>query len=394
MKRDVTFSGRIGPLPGRNALSRLADGLRADGKPPLNLSESNPSRCGISPAGFLESLSNPGSLAYEPDPRGLARARSTLAARLGCGIGEIFLSASTSEAYSWLFKLLCDPGDSVLVPKPGYPLFDWLAGLEGVKARPYQLRYAHGAGWSVDLDGLRDAAEATGAKALVVINPNNPTGSYIRGIERDAIVALCAERGMALIADEVFLPYRLEADAEPKTLGGECGCLCFALDGMSKLMCLPQLKLGWIRASGPAPALSAALARLEIIADTYLSVGAPAMHALPALLPGADAFVAGLRSRLSGNLARARTLLEGPTSPFRVLRCDGGWAAIVECPRIMDDEELALGLLREEGVSAQPGYLFDFEAEGYLAISLLLEPERFDDGVARLRRYLDRSLER
>ena len=392
MEQEPRFSSRVGPLRGSNPVSALMDSLRAAGRPVINLAESNPTRCGLSPGGVMAALADPASLSYSPDPRGLPVAREALAARLDCGTGELFLAASTSEAYSWLFKLACDPGDAVLVPKPGYPLFDWLAGLEGVRAQPYRLGYAHGAGWRIDLDALRDAAVASDARALVVIHPNNPTGSYLRDAERRAVVELCAERGMALISDEVFRPYAVEAARPPASLGGERDCLCFSLDGLSKLLCLPQLKLGWIRASGPPAALAGALARLEIIADTYLSAGAPAMNALPALLAGADSFVDGVRQRLARNLASARRILGEGSTPYRVLRCDGGWTAIVECPRLHTDEELALRLLEEEGVAVQPGYLFDFEREGYLAVSLILPPERFDAGVSALRRCLDRML--
>lgn len=367
--------------------------MASEGRAILNLSESNPTRCGLFPEGVLAALSNAASLEYHPDPRGLPGARQALALRLDCEPDDLFLAASTSEAYGWLFKLLCDPGDAVLVPKPGYPLFDYLAGLEGVRAIPYRLEYKHADGWFIDLDGLEQAAAATGARALVVINPNNPTGSFIRQAERARLVDFCSRNGMALISDEVFLPYALEADGSQESLGGQDGCLTFILDGLSKLMCLPQLKLGWIRVGGPPALRGQAMARLEVIADTYLSAGAPAMNALPLLLPGADAFVARTRRRLLLNLGVLKERFGGDDSPFRVLRCDGGWIALLECPRIETDEDLALGLLEAEGVAVHPGYFFDFEREGCLALSLLLEPPRFAEGVDRLGRFLDRIIE-
>jgi hypothetical protein len=304
-------------------------------------------------------------------------------------VEEYFLSASTSEAYSWLFKLLCNPGDTVLVPKPGYPLFDYLAGLEAVKAEPYQLEYHHPGPWRIDLDQLREKALSTKAKALVLIHPNNPTGSYIAQNEREALLEICEQTGMAIIADEVFLPYCLEVLGQPKSFSGEGRCLVFTLDGLSKLVGLPQFKLGWLRLTGPAALVAEAGERLEIIADTYLSVGAPVMNALPALLQKADSFIQKLRLRLGANLAGAREVLGFGDSPYRVLRCDGGWTALIEYPRILTDEELALGLLREAGVYVHPGFFYDTGRDGYLAISLILEQELFSEGLGKLRTYLD-----
>lgn len=385
--RRLTFSGRIAAAAHDNRLAQAVAARRARGLPILNLAESNPSRCGLKPSGVIEALARPENLRYDPDPRGLAGPREALAARLGCRHGELFLAASTSEAYAWLFKLLCDPGQAVLVPKPGYPLFDYLAGLEGLRALPYRLEYRHPAGWAIDLDGLMRVADDHDARAVVVINPNNPTGSYLGEAERRVLVDFAASRGIAIISDEVFLPYAVEGGGT--SLGGEDDCLCFTLDGLSKLLCLPQLKLGWIRISGPAPLAREAASRLDIIADTYLSAGAPAMNALPALLPQADAFVSSVRERLRGNLTALRAAFESADSPYRVLRCEGGWTALLECPRVRTDEELALGLLEGEGIALHPGYLYDFDREGYLALSLILPPDEFARGLAGLKRYLD-----
>ncbi len=392
MDATYRFSSRVGADTHDNRIALLARELKATGIPVLNLAESNPTRCGLVYPGTLDALGEPASLAYEPDSRGLLVARTALSRRLGCSPQELFLSASTSEAYAWLFKLLCEPGEAVLVPKPGYPLFDYLAGLEGVRAEPYRLEYSHPHGWRIDIDELAERAGRCGARAVVVINPNNPTGSYLAREERERLVALCAERGLTIISDEVFLPYALEADGTQASLGGEDRCLCFTLDGLSKLMCLPQLKLGWMRVSGPPDAVGQAQSRLEVIADTYLSAGAPVMNALPSLLPGADAFVSSVRARLARNLAVLKARFGAPDSPWRVLRCDGGWTAILECPRLCPDEDLVLGLLRAEAVMAHPGYFFDFERDGCLALSLILEPGRFDEGLCRLKRYLDSLL--
>ncbi|MCK7503685.1 MAG: aminotransferase class I/II-fold pyridoxal phosphate-dependent enzyme [Desulfobacterales bacterium] len=249
-----------------------------------------------------------------------------------CGLtvdpADIFLSASTSEAYGWLFKLLADPGDSVLVPKPGYPLFEYLAGLEGVESIPYPLEYRHPRGWRTDLDALESALWSKRPKAVVLIHPNNPTGSYVDPGERPRILELCRAAGAAVIADEVFLPYDLEDGPEPG-FAGETGTPCFVLNGLSKLLGLPQMKLGWIVLAGPKEYRDEAAARLEIVADTYLSTGAPVLHAAPELLPRAPDFVRVLRSRLSSNLALLKDILEGELSPYRVLRCSAGWTAVL-----------------------------------------------------------------
>lgn len=353
------------------------------------MSDSNPTRQGLTPSAGLEAVSGRACLEYAPEPRGLLSARRALAGHFGADEEAYFLSASSSESYAWLFKLLCDPGDAVLVPKPGYPLFDTLAGLESVRTIPYRLEYSHPGGWAIDLDQLRDSALKSRARALIVINPNNPGGSYIADRERGVLLRLCAELDMALISDEVFFPYTVEAASSPSSFRGETACLCFVLDGLSKLLCLPQLKLGWLRVSGPRAAVNEASARLEIIADTYLSAGAPVMQALPALLSGAATFLPAVRARLAQNLSVARSVFGGPGSPYRVLRCDGGWTALLEYPRYRSEDELVLGLLRDERIAVQPGYFFDMERDGYLALSLILDPGVFKSGAARVKRYID-----
>ncbi|MDX9899482.1 MAG: pyridoxal phosphate-dependent aminotransferase [Spirochaetia bacterium] len=373
-------------------MSVLAEELKADGLTIVNLSDSNPTRHGLSPDAVIEALSDRSSLMYSPDPKGLVSARLALARRFGGYAESYFLSASTSEAYSWLFKLLCNPGDSVLVPKPGYPLFDSLAGLECIQAVPYRLAYTHPRGWSIDIDDMIRAARTSKAKAIVVINPNNPTGSYVSASEKAAIVKACSELDLALIADEVFLPYTIEAEPAVQSFRGSQEALTFTLDGLSKLLCLPQLKLGWMRVSGPAALVSEASIRLEIIADTYLSAGAPVMHALPALLLKANPFVHSVRCRLIENLATARHIFGGDESPYRVLRCDGGWSALLEYPRVLKEEALALSLLEKEHIAVQPGYFFDMERDGYLSISLILQQDIFAETVSRVRRHIDSLL--
>jgi alanine-synthesizing transaminase len=390
------FSGRVSAVQDPNALGlALAEAL-ASGRSVINFAQSNPTKVcvGLPEPEVLAAFSRPGILAYDPDPRGLLSARAAVAAwygKTGTSVDpqDFFLTASTSEAYGWLFKLLCDPGDTVLVPKPGYPLFEYLAGLENLESVPYRLEYLHPQGWQVDIDFFAAVLRNRKPKAVVLIHPNNPTGSYISTREREQIVRLCRKAGAALIVDEVFLPYAVEDEAPP-SFAGETDVPCFVLNGLSKLLGLPQMKLGWIVLAGPRDFRIAAASRLEIIADTYLSVGACVLHAAPELLPRADAFAQGLRERLSGNMAMLRRVLEPEGSPYRVLRCSAGWTALVEVPRVASEEEIALGLLREEGVYVHPGYFFDFEREAYLAVSLLLPPDDFRDAATRLKSYLDR----
>jgi aspartate/methionine/tyrosine aminotransferase len=392
------FSSRLEWPSPPNALAREAAALRAASIPFINFVDSNPTRVGLGREGegLLEDLAAPAGLSYSPEPRGIPLAREALSAfisRRGAVLPpeNLFLCASTSEAYGWLFKLLCDPGDAVLVPKPGYPLFDFLAGLEGVEGRPYRLEYAHPHGWRLDLDSLEAGLARGGAKAIVLINPNNPTGSYIGGAERSAIVGLAVRYGAALIVDEVFFGFPLEAGSRSSFLG-EGSCLTFVLDGLSKLLGLPQMKLGWIAASGPGLELAEAMARLEIVADTYLSAATPVMNALPAYLGKAEAFGARLSSRLARNLASLRDILEYTGSPHRVLRCEGGWTALLEAPRIASEEEICLGLLKEERLFLHPGYYFDMEREAYFAASLILEPGLLEEGARRYREYFEKLL--
>lgn len=413
----AVFSSRLAwPAPD-NALAVLRADLRARGVPILDFSESNPTRVGLGPAPeTLRLLLNPSNLLYEPDPRGLRRAREAIVKdhvlqgrRPPRGQADhidgrdVFLCASTSEAYGWLFKLLCDPGDAVLVPRPGYPLFEHLAGLEAVEARPYRLEYSHPTGWRIDLESVEAALRLGRTRALVVINPNNPTGSYVSRAERDCLVELCAKHGCAVIADEVFYDFSVEtaADELPRnghapgqsSFIGEDRVLCFVLDGLSKRLGLPQMKLAWITASGPREELSEAEGRLEILADAYLSASAPIMNALPALLPSAADFVARCRRRLLENIAQLRLVLEGDDSPHRVLTCRGGWTAIIESPRLLSEEELAVSLLRDERLWTHPGYFFDMEREACFTAGLILEPDVLDRGARAYAAFFDRMMQ-
>ncbi|MGD0500153.1 MAG: pyridoxal phosphate-dependent aminotransferase [Bryobacteraceae bacterium] len=377
-----------------NRLTQALEERRRAGARILDLTESNPTRAGIGyPPEIARALEDSGWLVYEPAPAGSLVAREAVAAYYAAR-GQrvepecILLTASTSEAYAYLFKLLTDPGDNVLVPRPSYPLFEFLANMESIEVRQYPLT-CHG-GWSIDLGALAAAATAR-TRAVVVVHPNNPTGSYVKRAELAALTQLCARRGMALISDEVFADYALAPDAERvSTLAGVEDCLAFALSGLSKVAGLPQMKLGWMVASGPAGLRVDARERLEWIADTYLSVSAPVQCAAPRLFAAGEDVQQRIRQRTAANLARARETLAG--SAANTLPVEGGWYVTVQAPRVRSEEEWALELLVRDDVLVQPGFFYDFESEAYLILSLLTPPEIFAEGVERLRGAVRRGV--
>lgn len=328
---------------------------------------------------------------YEPTPRGLPIAREAIAAyyrerSLHLDPNHLHLTASTSEAYSWLFKLLADAGDNVLVPQPSYPLFEFLATLEGVRLKPYTLDYIHPRGWRIDLDSLTQVLDAR-TRAILLVSPNNPTGSFIKHNELQQLNALCAERGLALIVDEVFSDYRLREDAAGvDSLLGNADALTFVMSGLSKVLALPQMKLGWIGTSGPSPVRDQARERLDLIADTFLSVGAPVQHAAATWLALRTEIQTQISARTRNNLRQLVALVEG--SSCRVLDVEGGWYATLEVPRVMPEEELVVSLLREREVLVHPGYFFDFSREAFLILSLLPPPDLFAEGVRRVLEHL------
>ena len=295
---------------------------------------------------------------------------------------RILLTASTSEAYSYLFKLLADPGDEVLVPRPSYPLFEFLAGLESVVVKQYPLRYD--GVWHVDFEELERAASAR-TRAVVVVNPNNPTGSFLKREELARLEEFAAARGIAILSDEVFADYGFDPDAERvRTLTGNRRALTFSMSGLSKIAGLPQMKLGWIVVSGPGH--ESALEKLEWIADTFLSVGSPVQAGLPRLLRTAEGIRGQIAARTSRNLTGLREKTRG--SIANVLGVEGGWYAILQVPRTQSEEQWTLGLLRDRDVLVQPGFFYDFEVEAFLVVSLLTEPSVFDEGVGRMLDYI------
>ena len=371
-----------------NRLSDAVSELRRAGRPLLDLTESNPTRAGLSYPGdeIRAALSDPALLTYAPDPMGHRRAREAVsahyaAAGLTVDPEQIVLTSSTSEGYAWLFKLLADPGDQVLIPKPSYPLFEFLTTLEDVEPLPYALNWD--GEWHVDLPSVRMACSDR-ARALVVVSPNNPTGNVLKGGERAALEEICAPRRMPILSDEVFLEYPSQPGAQlPSVLASDGPALKFALSGLSKLAGLPQLKLGWIAVAGPALEVEQALARLEVIADTYLSVNTPVQVALPALLSAGARVRAAIQTRVSGNRAWLAAHCR-PDDPFHPLPAEAGWYTLLAIPRTMPEEARAIQLAREDGVLVQPGYFFDMPREGFLVVSLLTREEAFRPGMERV----------
>jgi alanine-synthesizing transaminase len=369
-----------------NRLAERLASLRVSGRRLLDLTESNPTRVGIvADDDILSALAAPESRRYEPDPFGLPSAREAVArdfARRGCPVdpGRIVLSASTSEAYAFLFKLLCDPGDEVLVPRPGYPLFEFLAELESVVARAYPCSWD--GEWHLDLPALREALGPR-TRAIVVVSPNNPTGAYLKLEELEALETLCAARSLALVSDEVFADFSFAPGGRRvASVAGDGAALAFALGGLSKSCGLPQLKLAWTAVGGPEGLRREALARLEIVADTYLSVSTPVQVAAPLLLARRDELQRPIRERTTANLASLRARLQG-ASPASLMEPEGGWSAVLRVPATLSEEDRALRLL-ERGVVVHPGYLFDLSGGAFLVLSLLVPPADFEEGVDRV----------
>jgi aspartate/methionine/tyrosine aminotransferase len=365
--------------------------LRADGAPLIDLTVTNPTRVGlVYPPALVGSLADDAALRYDAHPFGLPRARAAVAAeigRLGATVepDAVMLTASTSEAYSFLFKLFCNPGDEVLVPVPSYPLFEHLARLDGIVLRPYRLEY-HGV-WSIDISDLR-SLWGSRTRGVIVVSPNNPTGSFVRGAQWHVLAHECAARDVPLICDEVFSDYPLDVapDAVRTVLrpdADEGTGLIVSLGGLSKSLGLPQYKLGWVAVKGPADMVEKARARLEWICDSYLSVNTPVQVALPSLLAaGAD-----VRAAIGRRLIRNLQALQGrlTRSPAcTALRVEGGWSAVVRVPALRSEEALALELVTQDHVVVHPGFFYDFPDEAFVVVSLLTRPDEFDEGIDRL----------
>jgi alanine-synthesizing transaminase len=382
------FSQRTNWRLEQNALTQALEEARRAGQKILDLTVSNPTEGGIRPdaGAVLSALANPKAMHYDPQPRGLLEARQAVSRYYleshhipELRPDQIVLTTSTSEAYSYVFRLLCNTDDEVLVPKPSYSLFEFLANLSDVKLVPYPLLYDHG--WQIDFDSLYKAATAR-SRAVILVHPNNPTGSYVSSSERAALNDFCRDHHTALIVDEVFLDYALDGRPLP-SFASNTDALTFTLSGISKVSALPQMKLAWVATSGPSEMVSEAGARLEVIADTYLSMNAPVQHAAAAFLDQRKLVQPVLLERLHTNLAELdRQLLRHPACVR--LAMNGGWYAVLRVPNLENDEELAIRLLRDAQVSVHPGHFYDFDHDGYLVLSLITKPETFSEGVARL----------
>ncbi len=383
-----TFSSRLQWETQPNPLASLLAEKRGAGAPVLDLTESNPTRAGLEyPGDLLHALADPRALHYEPDPRGLLSAREAVSryyAKRGVEVApsRILLTASTSEAYTYLFKLLADPGDEILVPRPSYPLFEYLAAIESVHVRQYPLRY-DGA-WHIDFAAL-EALITPRTRAIVVVNPNNPTGSYLKHDERERLERL----NLPILSDEVFSDFSFHSDPHRiPTLAGTANTLTFAMSGLSKIAGLPQMKLGWIVAGGPGH--EAALEGLEWIADTFLSVSTPVQLALPRMLAAAAHVQSQILTRAKANLACLREAIAQGSS-CHALNVEGGWSTVLQVPRTRGEEAWCLHLLASHDVLVQPGFFYDFEAEAYLVLSLLTIPEVFRVGSGRILAALAQS---
>ena len=384
----MRFSHRV-DISEPNPIAIAEHAMRARGTTPIALNDSNPTHHGLAP----DLLPEP----YAADPRGQRYAREALAAYLGGGAraDDLYLLSSTSQAYAWLMKLLCDTGDAVLAPKPGYPLIESIARLECVEPRFYQLRFD--GSWTIDTAQIEQLlCDDTGhrIRALIVINPNNPTGSYVKPNEREQLVALCHAYDVAIIADEVFFDYALEPFDGNRRFAGEDSVLTFALDGFSKTLAAPHAKVGWIRVSGPKDDVRQATRRLDVIADDFLPMSELVARAVPPMLAAAPSQLQRVRARTQGNLRRLHELVDSDTlGVVDVLRAEGGWNVLLRFPSVIDENELVLSLIEHAGASGQPGYFFDMPSNGYLALSLLAEPERFASNVRLVLGAVARALD-
>jgi alanine-synthesizing transaminase len=369
-----------------NRLSEALATHRAAGKELFDLTVSNPTECGFEydRSAIMGALSHPAALSYEPNPRGLESARRAVAGYYAdrheeVSVEDIILTTSTSEAYTYVFRTLCDPGDELLIPSPGYPLFDFLAEIQDVSLVRYPLFYDHG--WQIDFHALEQAITPR-ARGVIVVHPNNPTGHFTKSAEMAKLNSICSAQEIAIIADEVFLDFSFEG-GRPASFAANRGAPTFTLSGLSKISGLPQMKAAWLIVSGPQRWKSEALARLEVIADTYLSVNAPVQLAIPRFLEQRHAFQRQAMVRVGRNLAELDRQLGAQEACSR-LKVEGGWCAVLRVPATRSDEELAIHLLASKGVYAHPGHFYEFPSEGALIVSLLTPEQVFVEGTKRL----------
>jgi aspartate/methionine/tyrosine aminotransferase len=408
MFSKLLFSERTNWTLAQNRFTNAVEQVRSSGKKIFDLTVSNPTRADLryDSAAILRSLGSPKAMDYDPQAKGLPEAREAVAEyyRAEHGIAgldreRIVLTTSTSEGYSYVFRLMCNAGDALLVPKPSYPLFEFLADLQDVKLVPYPLLYDHG--WQIDFPSLEKAITPR-TRGVVLVHPNNPTGSFVQSAEANQVNALCRARGLALIVDEVFLDYALSEDpvgtaalgrpveqtstASPPpyaSFAGNQEVLTFTLSGLSKISALPQMKVSWVVTSGPEAEVEAAMGRLEVIADTYLSMNAPIQWAMPVLMEERKNIQRQLLERVKRNLEELDCQLAEQKSCQR-LSVAGGWYAVLRVPVTRSDEELAIELVREKSVMVHPGHFYDFPSDGYLVLSLITNQQEFREGIGRV----------
>lgn len=383
-----SYSERLSWSLASNSFSRLVEQKRATGVPLIDLTVSNPTEAlrDYPHSAIGRAYANVKHFTYRPDSLGTRESRVAVARyyerrKISVSPDQILLTASTSEAYSLLFKLFCNSGDEILAPLPSYPLFEYLAALEVARIVPYQLMYD--GSWHIDFASLRQQISPR-TRALVVVNPNNPTGSFLKKSGAETLLDLAQQHKLPIISDEVFMDYSFGAGADRvKTLIGHNSVLSFSLNGLSKAAGMPQMKLAWIALNGPEQESKIARERLELLLDTYLSVGTPVQCALPELLDIGEGIQEQIRLRAAQNLNALTTLLDG--SPACSLHCEGGWSAIIQVPRSLSEEEWITRLLSEQNVLVQPGYFFDMASEAYVIVSLITPPDEFIEGIRRLR---------
>jgi len=376
------FSDRTAWNLEANPLSKALTDRISSGKQVIDLTESNPTKCGFhfEAQQILEALSHAASLNYEPVAQGLLSARNAVveyyrSRKCAVNVNDIFLTTSTSEAYAFLFRTLCNPGDEVLIPQPGYPLFNFLADIQDVPTAPYPLIYDYG--WQIDFHALQRAINPR-TRAIVIVNPNNPTGHFCRSDDMHHLNQICLEGDLAIIADEVFLDFSLGKDMLSNNKA-----LTFTMSGLSKISGLPQMKVAWLIATGPETLKQQGVARLEMIADTYLSMNTPMQLALPALLELRHNFQQQCLTRTRNNLAQLDKVLAAQRLCTR-LNLEGGWYAVVKVPVSGSDDGLALELLNARGVYVHPGHFYDFPADGYLVVSLITPEGPLATGIEAL----------
>jgi alanine-synthesizing transaminase len=389
------FSKRFDYNIEENNLSKLLNEKKSAGVKILDLTESNPTNAGFdyNETGILSSIAKPESMRYVPNSKGLESAREAVSQyyrekSIAVDADNIFLTSSTSEAYSFIFKLLTDSNEEVLIPSPSYPLFSFIAEMESVNIKYYNLIYSDNKLWEIDFESINSQLTKN-TKAIILVNPNNPTGNFVKLKEINLLLKICKENNIALICDEVFMDYILEAERNNTfSLAGINYALTFTLSGLSKICGLPQMKLSWIVISGPDKECEEAKAKMEIITDTYLSVGTPIQHAVSNLLIGKEFIQTQIKERISRNYEYIKSISAGGNY-FKLFGTEGGWYSVLKIQKKINEETLAFELLDKKDVYIHPGYFFDLKEEGYIVVSLLTPEEKFKEGIKRILEHLD-----